>query len=86
LAAQTAVDHCVRGSVEQYLVDQHLPADSAACYLAAQRLQAVPPADCLAERCSAAARADLRSDLRSAVAHFPRSVAAVLPAERGEPS
>src|ERR1700680_819699 len=69
-----------------YFADGSAAHCSAARYSAARRLQAACPADCLAERCFAAASADSRSDLRSAVVRFQRRVAAALPAGTREPS
>jgi hypothetical protein len=84
-AVLMAADHCVRYSVEECLADPRLPGDSTGRCLDGLRSQLACQGDCLAARCSAAAQADLRSGLRSAVAHFRRFVAAELPGGLREP-
>jgi hypothetical protein len=74
-------------STESHLETGRFADGWAARCSAAQYLQAVRPDDCLAERCfAAAASAGSRSDLRSAVAHFRRPVAAALQVGTKEPS
>jgi len=89
-ASQMADDRCAGywggRSTEARWEPAHFADGSAARCSAARRLQVACPADCLAERCFAAAQADLRSDLRSAVAHFQCSVAAALLAGPRGPS